>query len=43
VVDVESEVRAVEIAATSSAAPGPGGKRLGEEIQVRLVMVGRRP
>jgi hypothetical protein len=34
-VDVESEERAIEIAARTSAAPGPGGKPAGLEIQVR--------
>jgi hypothetical protein len=42
-VDVESEARAVEIAARTSAAPGPGGKPMGKEIQVRPVMHGPRP
>ena len=37
-VDVESEERAVEIAARTSAAPGPGGKPMGKEIQIRPVM-----
>jgi hypothetical protein len=37
-VDVESEDRAIEIAARTSAAPGPGGKPVGKEIQVRAVM-----
>jgi hypothetical protein len=37
-VDVESEERAVEIAARTSAAPGPGGKPAAREIQVRPVM-----
>jgi hypothetical protein len=37
-VDVESEARAVEIAARTSAAPGPGGKATAKEIQVRPVM-----
>jgi hypothetical protein len=37
-VDVESEERAIEIAARTSAAPGPGGKPVGKEIQVRPVM-----
>jgi hypothetical protein len=36
-VDVESEQRAIEIAARTSAAPGPGGKPVGREIQVRPV------
>ena len=37
-VDVESEQRAIEIAARTSAAPGPGGKPLGKQIEVRPVM-----
>jgi hypothetical protein len=37
-IDVESEERAIEIAAKTSAAPGPGGKPMGKEIQVRPVM-----
>lgn len=37
-VDVESEERAIEIAARTSAAPGPGGKATAREIQVRPVM-----
>lgn len=37
-VDVESEERAIEIAARTSAAPGPGGKPVAKEIQVRPVM-----
>jgi hypothetical protein len=37
-VDVESEERAIEIAARTSAAPGPGGKAVAKEIQVRPVM-----
>jgi hypothetical protein len=37
-VDVESEQRAIEIAARTSAAPGPGGKPMGKEIEVRPVM-----
>jgi hypothetical protein len=40
-VDVESEERAIEIAARTSAAPGPGGKPTAREIQVRPVMGGR--
>ena len=39
-VDVESEQRAIEIAARTSAAPGPGGKPMAKEIQVRPVMHG---
>ena len=37
-VDVESEERAIEIAARTSAAPGPGGMPSAREIQVRPVM-----
>jgi hypothetical protein len=37
-VDVDSEERAIEIAAKTSAAPGPGGKPMGKEIEVRPVM-----
>lgn len=37
-IDVESEARAVEIAATMSSAPGPGGKPLNVPIEVRQVM-----
>jgi hypothetical protein len=37
-VDVESEQRAIEIAARTSAVPGPGGKPVAKEIQVRPVM-----
>src|SRR5438034_1129963 len=37
-VDVESEQRAIEIAARTSAAPGPGGTPTAREIQVRPVM-----
>jgi hypothetical protein len=42
-VDVESEERAIEIAARTSAAPGPGGEPMGKEIQVRPVMHGPSP
>ncbi|WP_066371086.1 YciI family protein [Herbidospora mongoliensis] len=38
-VDVESEERAVEIAALVSAAPGPRGVPLRQRIEVRQVMV----
>jgi hypothetical protein len=38
IVDVESETRAVEIAARISAAPGPGGAATQQPIQVRRVM-----
>jgi hypothetical protein len=37
-VDVESEERAIEIAARTSAAPGPGGRPAAREIQVRPLM-----
>lgn len=37
-VDVESEERAVEIAAQVSAVPGPGGVAIGQTIEVRQVM-----
>src|SRR4051812_18033492 len=36
-VDVESEARAIEIAAKSSAAPGPGGVPIQQPIEVRQV------
>jgi hypothetical protein len=38
IVDVESEERAVEIAALVSAVPGPGGRPSGQPIHVRRVM-----
>ncbi len=38
-VDVESRERAIEIAARTSAAPGPGGRPAAREIQVRPLMV----
>ncbi len=37
-VDVESQARAIEIAARVSAAPGPGGVPLRQRIEVRQVM-----
>jgi hypothetical protein len=37
-VDVDSEARAVEIAARVSAAPGPGGVPIQQPIEVRQVM-----
>jgi hypothetical protein len=40
VVDVESEARAVEIAARVSAVPGPAGVPLQQPIEVRQVMTG---
>ena len=39
VVDVESDERALAIAARASAAPGPGGAPIGQPIEVRQVMV----
>jgi hypothetical protein len=39
VVDVESEDRALEIAARASAAPGPAGVPIQQPIEVRQVMV----
>jgi hypothetical protein len=38
IVDVESEWRAIQIAAAASAAPGPGGRPLNMSIEVRRVM-----
>jgi hypothetical protein len=40
IVDVESEARAIEIAAEVSAAPGLGGRPIGQQIEVRPVMMG---
>jgi hypothetical protein len=37
-IDVESEARAIEIAARVSAAPGPGGKPIQSPVEVRQVM-----
>ena len=37
-IDVESEERAIEIAAKASAAPGPGGIPIQQPIEVRQVM-----
>jgi len=37
-IDVESEARALEIAAKASAAPGPGGVPIRDSIEVRQVM-----
>lgn len=38
IIDVETEQRAVEIAALVSAVPGPGGKPTGQPIQIRRVL-----
>ena len=37
-IDVENEARALEIAAQASTAPGPDGKPIGTEMEVRQVM-----
>jgi hypothetical protein len=42
-VDVESEARAIEIAAKASAAPGPGGVAIAQRIEVRQVMGAPEP
>jgi hypothetical protein len=38
IVDVESPERAIEIAAAGSATPGPGGRPIKQQIEVREVM-----
>lgn len=38
IVDVQSEARAIEIAAKASAAPGPRGEPLQDRIEVRQIM-----
>ena len=43
IVDVDSQERAYEIAARTSAAPGPGGTPMGIRMEVRPVMTGPRP
>jgi hypothetical protein len=43
IVDVESEHRAIEIAAAASAAPGPGGAPLNMGIEMRQIMSGPPP
>ena len=43
IVDVESEARAIQIAAEASAAPGPGGRPLNMAIELRQVMSGPPP
>ena len=40
IIDVDSPERALELAAKASAAPGPGGKPLNMDIEVREVMSG---
>ncbi len=42
-VDVESEERAIEIAARTSAAPGPGGRPTRRPIEVRPIMIMSAP
>jgi hypothetical protein len=42
-IDVDSEERAIEIAARTSAAPGPGGRPTRRPIEVRAVMRGADP
>jgi hypothetical protein len=39
IVDVDDQARALEIAATASAAPGRGGRPIGQPIEVREMMV----
>src|SRR5262245_44816978 len=43
IIDVDDPVRAHQIAAEASAAPGPGGKPLNMPIEVRQVMSGPPP
>ena len=38
-IDVDSEQRAIEIAARTSAAPGPGGRPTRKPIEVRPIMI----
>lgn len=40
IIDVDSPERAYELAAKASAAPGPGGKPLNMDVEVREVMSG---
>jgi len=42
-VDVESEERAIEIAARTSTAPGPGGRPTRRPIEVRPIMIMSAP
>ena len=42
-IDVDSEQRAIEIAARTSAAPGPGGRPTRYPIEVRAIMSGPDP
>ena len=42
-IDVDSEKRAIEIAARTSAAPGPGGRPTRYPIEVRAIMSGPDP
>lgn len=43
IIDVDSEKRAIELAAKASAAPGPGGIPLNMPIELRQVMGGPPP
>ena len=43
IVDVETEERAIEIAAHTSAAPGPGGRATRRSIEVRPIMTMSSP
>jgi hypothetical protein len=42
-IDVDSLERALEIAARSSASPGPGGQALRQQIEVRQVLSAPEP
>jgi hypothetical protein len=42
-IDVASEARAIEIAARTSAAPGPGGRPTAKPIEIRPLMGGPEP
>ena len=42
-IDVDSEERAIEIAARTSAAPGPGGRPTAKPIEIRPIMTGSDP
>lgn len=42
-IDVDDEQRAIEIAARTSAAPGPGGRPTAKPIEVRPIMTGPDP
>ncbi|GIH05266.1 hypothetical protein Rhe02_33330 [Rhizocola hellebori] len=42
-IDVDSEQRAIDIAARTSAGPGPGGQPMRQPIEVRAIMSGAKP